>query len=165
MDIRLEYITKQAEEINKIDSSLFDLHDIKQGLRNKDKTGVLIGLTKIGNVVGYEYVDGVKNAIDGKLYYRNLEIYDILDILKGKKMLFERVAYLLMFGTLPSEEELGDFLELIFENSKEYIDFDFYSNNVMNKLQHDLSYLYSFDEEADTISQAKIIEQSLKVLG
>ncbi len=161
----LEYISKQAEEVNVIDSTLFDLHNIKQGLRNKDKTGVLIGLTKIGNVVGYEYIDGVKKAIDGKLFYRNIEIYDIFDSIKGQGKAFERVAYLLMLGKLPSEEELNNFLDLIYENSKEYINFDFYPNNAMNKLQHDLAYLYSFDDDADLITQPKILAQSLKVLG
>ncbi len=161
----LEYISKQAEEINKIDSELFDLHNIKQGLRNKDKTGVLIGLTKIGNVVGYEYDDGVKKAIDGKLFYRNIEINEIIDSIQGQTKGFERVAYLLMFGKLPTEHELENFLDLIYENSKDYIDFDFYPNNAMNKLQHDLAYLYSFDDDADLITQPKIIEQSLKVLG
>ncbi len=165
MDKKLEYISKQAEEINKIDSSLFDLHNIKQGLRNKDKTGVLIGLTKIANVVGYEHIDGVKKAIDGKLFYRGYEVYEIFDLIGGKDKGFERVAYLLMFGKLPCEEELADFLDLIYENSKENIDFDFYSKNVMNKLQHDLAILYSYDEEADLITQTKVIEQCLRIIG
>ena len=38
----------------KIDADLFRKLDVKRGLRNEDGTGVLVGLTNIGNVVGYE---------------------------------------------------------------------------------------------------------------
>ncbi len=165
MDKTLQYISLLANNVNKIDDELFDKHNIKQGLRNKDKTGVLIGLTKIGNVVGYSFVDGVKTKIDGKLYFRGIEVYDILDRLDGKTHYFEHVAYLLMFGKLPDEKELSEFLELIYSFSKEPINFDYYTDNIMNKLQHDLSMLYSYDENADEITQHRIIEQSLKILG
>ncbi len=165
MDKKLEYLSALASGINKIDNELFDIHNIKQGLRNKDRTGVLIGLTKIGNVVGYDYIDGIKHKIDGRLYFRDLEVYEILDVLKGKDKLFEHVAYLLMFGKLPTDDEFSDFLDLIYELSKEQIDFCYYSSNLMNKLQHDLTILYNYDNDPDLITQPKIIEQSLKILG
>ncbi len=165
MDKRLEYMSKLAENINQIDNELFDLYNIKQGLRNKDRTGVLIGLTRIANVVGYEKIDGIKTKKEGELFYREYELQELLDVLSGKTMLFERVAYLLIMGKLPTDEELDDLLSLIYEYSKDYINFDFYSTNIMNKLQHDVSYLYSFDADPDLITQEKILEQTLKIMG
>lgn len=165
MNEKLKKMSDLAKNINVIDNELFDLHDIKQGLRNKDKTGVLIGLTRIASVVGYEKNGEIKEKREGQLFYRDYELLELLDLLKGKSKLFERVAFLLLTGKLPSEEELSDMLDLIYEYSKEYINFDFYSPNIMNKLQHDISYLYSFDEDADLISQEKILEQTLKIMG
>lgn len=165
MDNKLEYMSRLATEINKIDSKLFDTYNIKQGLRNKDRTGVLIGLTRIGNVIGYKKEDNKKQKIEGQLFFREYELSELFKLFEGKDKLFERVAYLLLTGKLPTEDELDDMLDLIYEYSKEPIQFDFYSKNIMNKLQHDMTYLYSFDDNPDLISQEKILEQTLKILG
>ncbi len=165
MNETLSYLADLLQDVNQIDNSLFDLYDIKQGLRNKDKTGVQIGLTKIGCVIGYLLEDGIKIPIDGQLFYRNLEVSDILTLLEGKDKYFERVGYLLIFGKLPDEEELRKFLDLIYSYTKEPIHFGLISNNIMNMLQHDLAKLYTFDDDPDTITKEKIIEQSLKIFG
>lgn len=161
----LNYLGALSRNVNQIDASLFDTHNIKQGLRNKDKTGVQIGLTKVGNVIGYEYIDGKKCAVEGKLFYRDMEISDLLKTLEGKNLYFERSAYLLMFGKLPNDDELDAFMNLIYEYSKEYIYFGADSINLMNVLQQDISKLYSYDDEPELITHEKIIEQSLRVFG
>ncbi len=161
----LSYLSNLIKNVNQIDSNLFDLYNIKQGLRNKNKTGVLIGLTKIGCVLGYKHENNIKIPIEGKLLYRNYDISDLLKSFEGKDKYFERVGYLLIFGKLPDEKELNDFLDLIYLYSNEPIHFGLISNNIMNMLQHDLAKLYTFDKDPDTITESKIIEQSIKILG
>lgn len=161
----LSYLSSLLIDVNQIDDALFDTHNIKQGLRNKDKTGVLIGLTKIGNVIGYTYDENGKVAIEGQLRYRGMDVSKILETISGKGKYFERCSYLLLFGKLPDENELDAFMDLIYEYSKEYIYFGIDSNNLMNSLQQDVAKLYSYDDDPDIISHEKIIEQSLRILG
>lgn len=54
------------KEATRIDTELFSKFDVKRGLRNEDGTGVLVGLTRIGNVVGYERVPGWVETHTGK---------------------------------------------------------------------------------------------------
>ena len=49
-----------AADNNHIEPILFDRYSVKRGLRNKDGTGVLVGLTQIGDVHGYVIEDGKK---------------------------------------------------------------------------------------------------------
>ncbi len=91
---------------------------MKRGLRNEDGTGVLVGLTKIGNVVGYERIPGGGlKPIPGKLFYRGYDVDDLAHaIIKEKRFGFEEIAYLLLSGRLPDKEELSSFRELINDN-------------------------------------------------
>ena len=90
----------------KIDAELFRKLDVKRGLRNEDGTGVLVGLTNIGNVVGYKRTEEGLQPIEGKLFFRGYEIADLLHaVLKEERFGFEEVAYLLLSGRLPDTEE------------------------------------------------------------
>ena len=83
-----------------IPSALFKEYNVKKGLRNEDGTGVRVGLTRISDVVGYDYVDGVKTDTEGKLYYRG---YRLKDLVSGKgegHFGYEEVCFLLLFGYL-----------------------------------------------------------------
>ena len=120
--MKKEYlIYKLADEMKvsvKIDMNLFRANQVKRGLRNEDGTGVLVGLTNIGNVVG-RMVDGEGNKVpvEGELYYRGYEISELVGhIIDEKRLGFEEVAYLLLSGRLPDREELDQFHSLIFEN-------------------------------------------------
>ena len=103
-------IYKLSDEMKsciKIDEKLFKKLDVKRGLRNENGTGVLVGLTNIGNVVGYEQTADGLQPIEGKLYFRGYEIADLAHaIMKEKRFGFEEVAYLLLSGKLPDAEEL-----------------------------------------------------------
>ena len=111
-------LSEDVKDCTSIDTELFSKYDVKRGLRNEDGTGVLVGLTKIGNVVGYERIPGGGlKPIPGKLYYRGYDLEDIAgNILKEKRFGFEEVAYLMLSGKLPDKEELANFKELINEN-------------------------------------------------
>ena len=101
----------------KIDADLFRKLDVKRGLRNDDGTGVLVGLTNIGNVVGYERTENGLKPIEGKLYYRGYEISDLVHaVLNEQRFGFEEIAYLLLSGGLPDAEELEQFRHLLVGN-------------------------------------------------
>ncbi len=102
----------------KIDPALFAQYGVKRGLRNEDGSGVLVGLTKIGNVVGYEHdAKGMLQPIPGQLYYRGYDVEDLVSAVRAEgRYGFEEVAYLLLSGTLPDDEELEQFRALIAEN-------------------------------------------------
>jgi len=61
-----------------IDGELYGKYNVKRGLRNTDGTGVLVGLTRIGDVHGYIVDEGEKVAIPGKLFYRGIDVEDIV---------------------------------------------------------------------------------------
>ena len=111
--MKKEYIiyklSDASKEACKIDNELFPMYNVKRGLRNEDGTGVLVGLTKVGNVVGYERLpEGGLKAIPGKLFYRGYDVEDIAHgLIKEKRFGFEEVAYLLLSGKLPDIEELA----------------------------------------------------------
>ena len=114
-------IYKLSDEVKnscKIDKDAFKKFNVKRGLRNEDGSGVLVGLTNIGNVVGYERdAEGKLTPTEGKLYYRGYELDDLVTpLLKEKRFGFEEVAFLLLSGQLPDKEELDAFKELLNDN-------------------------------------------------
>ena len=88
--------------------------DVKKGLRNSDGTGVLAGVSKVGSVQGYFIQDGQRVSVPGRLYYRGIELNEIVEAhRKAGTFGFEEVAYLLLFGYLPSKTELDHFNEIM----------------------------------------------------
>ena len=102
----LEKLTTLAEANDPIDQNLYQKYDVRRGLRYADGRGVLVGLTRVGDVVGYDVVDGQKIAIPGKLIYRG---YDIEDLIKDAESTdqfgYEQTVYLLLFGELPTQSQ------------------------------------------------------------
>lgn len=100
--------------VNSVDSALYDMYPVKRGLRNNDGSGVIAGITNISNVHGYMMNEGDKVPVEGKLTFRGYDIYDLLsDTSPSKRYGFEEVAYLLMLGKLPTQEELDSFVAVI----------------------------------------------------
>ena len=153
--MKKEYIVYKLSECAKqacrIDNELFTKYNVKRGLRNEDGTGVLVGLTKIGNVVGYERTEEGLKPIPGKLFYRGYDLADIVHaLLKEKRFGFEEVAYLLLSGELPDNEQLDAFKELINDNmpldkktTMNIIDLE--GQNIMNILARSVLEMYTFD--------------------
>ena len=96
-----------------IDPNLFDEFGVKRGLRDKDGNGVLAGITNISRIDAFEMRDGVKTPCDGKLWYRGYNVYDLIRGLRGKRYGFEEVAYLLLLGDLPNEQQLHEFTDCL----------------------------------------------------
>lgn len=90
-------ISKASFEQNKIEPALYSRYDVKRGLRNADNTGVLVGLTEIGDVHGYIIDEKEKIPVEGRLSYRGFDIKDIVEgFQKEKRHGFEEVCYLLL---------------------------------------------------------------------
>ncbi|MDR1202545.1 MAG: citrate/2-methylcitrate synthase [Tannerellaceae bacterium] len=174
--MKKEYlIYKLSESVKttcKIDNDLFTKYNVKRGLRNEDGSGVLVGLTQIGNVVGYERLpEGGLKAIPGKLYYRGYDIEDIVHaLIKEKRFGFEEVAYLMLSGDLPDKEDLESFKELINDNmpleqkTKMNI-IDLEGQNIMNILARSVLEMYNFDENPDDTSPDNLMRQSIELIS
>ncbi len=110
-------LINKAEMNNKINPDYYKKYEVKRGLRNENGTGVLVGLTEIGSVYGY-YMDGDKKVPDdGKLFYRGINVSDIVEGFQAEdRRGYEETAYLLLFGELPNKEELYEFNQILDEN-------------------------------------------------
>jgi len=160
----------KVKTTSRIDSSLFPKYGVKKGLRNEDGSGVLVGLTNIGNVVGYErQEDGSIRPVEGRLYYRGYELKDLVAPLKDR-FGFEEVAYLLLSGDLPDTDELEAFRNLL--NSKMALDhralvhiIDLEGSNIMNLLSRSVLEMYTFDPNPDDISKENLVRQSVDLIA
>lgn len=168
----LKYFKKLIVENSQIDPSMYELHDIKRGLRNQNGTGVLVGVTKVANVHGYDIVDGNKVPADGVLSYRG---YDLDDLITGAnadgRLGFEEVSYLLLFSELPTAEQLTMYNELIADYRdlpSRYLEEVILRNpsrNLMNRLQQCVLSLYDYDDDPDNTSMPHIVAQALGLIA
>ena len=146
--------------------------EVKKGLRNSDGTGVLAGVTKVGSVQGYLLQDGQRVPTPGRLYYRGIELNDIVEAhRKAGTFGFEEVAYLLLMGYLPSKSELAYFDKIMNQARKlpegftEGMIMRHPSHNIMNELARSVLSLYSYDPDPDDTSIANLLLQSVKLIG
>ena len=146
--------------------------DVKRGLRNSDGTGVPVGVTRVGSVLGYMIEDGVRVPVPGQLYYRGIELNEIVEAhRKAGTFGFEEVAFLLLMGFLPSQWELDRFNEIMNRARKlppgftEDMIMKNPSRNIMNKLARSVLSLYSYDDNPDDISLDNILLQSVRLVG
>jgi citrate synthase len=157
-----------------IDPELYYKYGVRRGLRNEDGSGVLVGLTTIGNVHGYVMDEGEKQPIEGKLYYRGIDVKDIVAADRREHRFgYEETAYLLLFGELPSARELVDWknkLSLyrkLSDGFKENAIFRSPSRDIMNALARAVLFAYAFDEAGnpDDLSLEKCLAQSIELIG
>ena len=158
---------------DKIDPDLYIKNNVKRGLRNSNGTGVVVGLTKIGGVRGYDVDDdGNKIPIEGQLFYRGYSIEDIVNnCIKENRFGFEEITFLLIFGSLPSKTELEAFKKVL--GSRRELPQGFArdmiltapSNKIMNKLARSVLALYCYDSNPDDTSVSNVIRQSIELIG
>lgn len=172
MDDVVRRISKTITNTTWIDPGLFNKHNVKRGLRNEDHTGVVVGLTKVGDVVGYERdADGSLKAIPGKLMYRGISLEDIVRGAQNEKRLgFEETVFLILAGYLPSEGELADFSGILSRmmdlNPKITMHIvDLKGQDIMNILARCVLELYTFDDEADDTNPDNLVRQSLNLIS
>lgn len=155
-----------------IDPALYDKYEVKRGLRDLNGHGVLTGLTEVGEIEAYITKDGVSTPTEGHLYYRGYDLYDLVDgFIKDDRFGFEEVTYLLLFGKLPTKEELADFCQILAKYRTLPTSFvrDIImkapSKDMMNTLARSVLTLYSYDEAADDTSIPNVLRQSLQLIS
>ena len=155
-----------------IDPALYDKYEVKRGLRDLNGHGVLTGLTEVGEIEAYITKDGVSTPTEGHLYYRGYDLYDLVDgFIKDDRFGFEEVTYLLLFGKLPTKEELANFNQILAKYRTLPTSFvrDIImkapSRDMMNTLARSVLTLYSYDETADDISIPNVLRQSLQLIS
>jgi Citrate synthase len=168
----IKKLTDSIKVTSHIDNELFIKYNVKRGLRNEDHSGVLVGLTTIGDVVGYERQDGGPlKAIPGKLIYRGIDVEDIAESLqKTHRFGFEETVFLLLAGYLPSKEELESFNELIseqrrIEDMSKFSILQLQGHDIMNILARSVMIMYTFDEEADNTSRENLMKQAVSLIA
>jgi citrate synthase len=156
----------------RIDPSLYEKYNVKRGLRNEDGTGVLVGLTEVGDVFSYIVDEGDRIPVEGRLFYRGISIDDLVNGFYSRKRYgFEETVYLLLFGELPTQEQL-DQLSLILASSRELppnftedMILKAPSPDIMNKLARSVLALYSYDRNPDAIDIDNVMRQSLELIA
>lgn len=168
----LQKLSFLAEQNDPIDQGLYQKYDVKRGLRYADGRGVLVGLTRVGDVVGYEMVNGKKTPIPGKLIYRGYNIEDLIsDAEKQNEFAYEQTVYLLLFGELPTRKDLDDFR--LFLGSKRTLPEHFTedmimkapSNDIMNKMARGVLASYSYDEDPENTCAANNLRQCIELIA
>lgn len=156
----------------KIETQLFEKNNVKRGLRNADHTGVLVGLTNIGDVVGYERLtDNSLQPIAGKLLYRGINIDDLVhSVQQEKRTGFEEVIYLLLSGKLPDKDELSHFSRLLsesmaLEKQTKIAIIELEGQDIMNILARTVLEMYTYDELPDDTSRDNLMRQSIDLVA
>ena len=168
----LENLSSISTIKDKIPREKYQEYNVKRGLRNDNGTGVLVGLTSIGEVSGYIIQDNEKIPAPGKLYYRGIDIEDIVaDIEKNDRHGFEEVIFLLLFGVLPNKEQIKDFKEVLSvlrelpDGFKEAAILRTPCKNIMIKLARSVLSLYSYDDDAEDPAILNILKQSIGIIA
>mgnify|MGYP004627947073 CR=1 FL=1 len=157
---------------NNIDPSLYTKYEVKRGLRDISGQGVLTGLTEISEIHSYDMKNGKLIPCNGKLYYRGVDVEDIITgFTSDNRFGFEEVTYLLLFGKLPTKDELNNFNDVLSKYRTLPTGFvrDIImkapSNDMMNTLARSVLTLYAYDNNPDDISIENVLRQSLHLIA
>lgn len=166
----LKKFTALAEGNDPIDPDLYTKYNVKRGLRYADGTGVLVGLTNIGDVVGYEMVDDEIVPVPGRLIYRGYNVEELIaDAEKNGQFGYEQCVYLLLFGQLPTPKQLADFTEYMGQcrvlpsNFTEDMIMKAPSKDIMNKIARGVLASYSYDDNPEDRSVQNLLRQCIEL--
>ena len=177
MPNKFSEVTPEVEELAKkcsrvIDPALYERYAVKRGLREETGEGVLVGLTEISKVVSYIVEDRAMIPCEGRLYFRGVNIEDLVKgFLEEKRFGFEEVTYLLLFGDLPNEDQLKQLNEILGEyrqlptNFVRDIIMKAPSRDMMNTLARSVLTLFSYDDYASDISIPNVLRQCLQLIA
>lgn len=168
----LEHMAEMSRQAATIQPELFTKYDVKRGLRDLNGKGVLVGLTEISDVCATKVVNGESVPAHGELYYRGYNVKSLIGGLSDKSHFgFEECTYLLLFGKLPSQEELDVFCSQLAKYRSLPTSFvrDIImkapSQDMMNTLARSVLTLYSYDSQADNISIPNVLRQCLQLIS
>lgn len=165
-------LSEKCTKRGKIDTSLYEKYDVKRGLRDINGKGVLTGLTEISEISSTKIINGIEEPSEGELYYRG---YSIRDLVKGflndRRFGFEETAYLLIFGELPTSEELKEFNKILGNYRSLPVNFvtdsilKTASFDMMNMLSRSVLTLYTYDKNANDLSIPNVLRQCLELIA
>lgn len=171
-DSNINILCDQIRKYNRIDAADFDRFNVKRGLRNSDGTGVMAGISRVCSVGGYLIDDGEKVPCEGHLYFRGYEMSDIVNnVIADDRFGFEEVIWLLLFGSLPTKDQLDNFCDILAkcrELPDEFIEdmiMKAPSPNVMNKLSRSVLALYSYDNNPDDLALENVLRQCINIIA
>lgn len=169
-----EYVERQepmCRENDAIDRRLYDEYGVNCGLRDENGNGVLTGLTNISKIVSSKIVDGKKVSCDGELWYRGYRVENLINGLGPQEMGFEKIAYLLLMGQLPTAEEEAEFRALMGEvrtlptNFTRDVIMKAPSEDIMNSMTRSILTLASYDPAAKDTSVANSLRQCIQLIS
>ena len=169
---KVEKLSSKLLENAVIDKNLYTKYDVKRGLRDVDGKGVLTGLTDISEILQNKVVDGKTVPIDGQLYYRGYNVEDIVaGFVADNRFGFEETTYLLLFGKMPTAQELEDFKGII--GSYRALPTNFVrdvimkapSDDMMNTLARSVLTLYCYDSNPNDTSIDNVLRQCLQLIA
>lgn len=165
-------LSQLCRDNSSIEAELYKKYNVNRGLRDLNGNGVLTGLTEISEIEASKLIDGEKVPCDGQLFYRGLNIKDLVGgFIRDQRFGFEEITYLLIFGELPTEEELADFRALLAQYRTLPTSFvrDIImkapSSDMMNTLARSVLTLYAYDAKANDISIPNVLRQSLLLIS
>lgn len=169
-----EYAEKQEQICRKndlIDPVLYDEYNVNLGLRDQNGKGVLTGLTNISKIIGSKIVDGKQAPCEGELWYRGYPVGNLIRSLGREKLGFEKVAYLLLMGEMPSEEEEKEFSDWIGKcrrlptNFTRDVIMKAPTEDIMNTITRSILTLASYDPKAKDTSISNSLRQSIQLIS
>lgn len=174
MSIVTEYAKAKKElcvQHDRIKTELFEEYGVKKGLRDLDGHGVLTGLTNISHVMGFKMEDGKQVPCDGELLYRGYDVTQLVKGCMGNKYIFEEGAYLLLFGQLPTKEQLSEFEKVLYQcmtlpkNFTREVIMKASSPDIMNSMTRSILTLASYDPQRDNLDLDNVLRQCLQLIG
>lgn len=158
-------------KVNSVDPELYERYPVKRGLRNSDGSGVIAGITNISNVHGYMMSEGDKIADEGKLTLRGYDLYDLLGGDEDRRFRYEELAYLLLMGDLPTQDQLDFFISRL-DAHRELPDgftaskiMGTPSPDIMNLLARSVLVLYADDPKAEDRSYEHEISTAVTLIS
>ena len=165
---RLENICRTNDTIA---PRLYDEYGVNLGLRDENGNGVLTGLTNISKIVSSKIVDGRKISCEGELWYRGYRIEQLLESIKETEFGYEKIAYLLLMGELPTDEQEKEFSDLIGKcrilptNFTKDVIMKAPSEDIMNSMTRSILTLASYDERAKDTSVQNSLRQCIQLIS
>lgn len=161
----------KSQNYTDIPNKWYKEYNVKKGLRNEDGTGVRVGLTRVSDVVGYAETEEGIQAIPGKLYYRGIDILDLVKGKQGSHFGYEETCFLLLFGYLPKKAELERFCDILkecYQIPDEFVEMNLLrmpGKNLMNKLQDAVLTLYNYDDDPDNTEVYETLVKGINLLA
>lgn len=165
-------LSELCNKNSNIDPTLYEVHQVKRGLRDLDGKGVITGLTEISTILSSKTVNGEQVPCEGELYYRGIDINQLVDgFTKEERFGFEETVYLLLFGELPDNNALGEFRQLLADyrvlptNFVRDVIMKAPNQDIMNSLARSVLTLYSYDKNANDLSIPNVLRQCIQLIA